>query len=173
MTGLSWWKLLIGISGVLLAVACGSSGGGSAGPGSATPSAASPAPASASPTASLASAALCADAAALRASLNKLISVETGAGAVNEIKSDLANVQQNFTAFVNNARGQWETQTTALKSALAQLQTAVKALAANPGASTFSSVVTATSGVKTATQNLLNVVSPHCPSASPSASPSA
>jgi hypothetical protein len=71
-------------------------------------------------------AAVCADAAALRASLDKLAHVSVRKGAVSEIKAGLKDVQANLTALVNDARGQWQAQTDALKSALAKLQTAVK-----------------------------------------------
>jgi hypothetical protein len=71
---------------------------------------------------------------------------------------------------VNDAVGQWQAQINALKSALANLQTAVKTLAANFSASAVSGVMTAIGGVSTAGQNLLAVVSTRCPSASPTSS---
>jgi hypothetical protein len=60
------------------------------------------------------------------------------------------------------------TQSSALSSALSSLRTSVSDLAAQPGASTVSGVVTAVRGVSTAGQNLLAAVNPSCPSPSPS-----
>ena len=81
---------------------------------------------------------LCADAAALRASLGKLTHVKVGAGTVSEITADLNDVKANLTAFANQARGQWQAQTSALTSALATLKTAVSNLAAHPSTSAVS-----------------------------------
>ena len=171
----AWWKLVMVLSGLaLLVVACGSSGGTPSSSTPAAPSSSAPAAPSssapASPATSPLNAAACADAAALRASLDKLKHVKVGKGTVNEIKADLKDVQTNLTALVNDAVGQWQAQINALKSALANLQTAVKTLAANFSASAVSGVVTAIGGVSTAGQNLLAVVSTRCPSASPTSS---
>ena len=172
----AWWKLVIVVSGLaLLVVACGSgSGTPSGGTSSAALSSSTPATPSsstpASPATSPLNAAVCADAAALRASLDKLKHVKVGKGTVSEIKTDLKDLQANLTAFVNDARGQWQAQTSALKSALAKLQTAVKTLAANFSASAVSGVVTAIGDVSTAGRNLLAAVSTRCPSASPTPS---
>jgi len=168
VTRLVRWKLVIIAGGLaLLAAGCGSAG--STSPGSASSSATSSSTA-ASPTASPSNSALCADAAALRASVDKLRRVTVGAGAVSEITADLNNVKAALTTFVKDAQGQWQAQSSALSSALATLGTAVSSLAASPGTSTVSGVVTALGGVNTATQNLLAAVNTSCPSASPSAS---
>ncbi len=171
----AWWKLVMVLSGLaLLVVACGSSGGTPSSSTPAAPSSSAPAAPSssapASPATSPLNAAACPDAAALRASLDKLKHVKVGKGTVSEIKADLKDVQTNLTALVNDAVGQWQAQINALKSALANLQTAVKTLAANFSASAVSGVVTAIGGVSTAGQNLLAVVSTRCPSASPTSS---
>jgi hypothetical protein len=169
----AWWKLVMVVPGLaLLVVACGSGGGA---PSSTTPAASSSTPASpsstpASPATSPLNAAVCADAAALRASLDKLKHVKVGKGTVSEIQADLKDVQANLTAFVNDAHGQWQAQTNALKSALAKLQTAVKTLAANFSISAVSDVLTAIGDVSTAGQNLLAAVNTRCPSASPTPS---
>ena len=171
----AWWKLVMVVSGLaLLVVACGSGSGTPSSSTPAAPSSSTPAAPSsstpASPATSPLNAAVCADAAALRASLDKLKHVKVGKGTVSEIKADLKDVQANLTAFVNAARGQWQAQTNALKSALAKLQTAVKTLAANFSTSAVSGVVTAIGDVNTAGQNLLAAVSTRCPSASPTPS---
>lgn len=168
MTGLARWKLVMTACGLALAAGCGSSGSAPSTAAS-SPTAASSSPA-ASPSTSPSNAVLCADAAALRASLDKLRHVTVGAGAVSELTTDLNNVKAALTTFVNDAHGQWQAQTSALSSALAKLKTAVGNLAASPGTSTVSGVVTALGGVNTAAQNLLAAVNTSCPSASPSSS---
>ena len=141
------------------------SGTPSGGTSSGVPSSSAPAAPATTP-----NAVLCDDAAALRASLAKLTHVKVGTGTASQIRADLNDVQANLTALVNHARGQWQAQTSALQSTLTTLKTAVSNLASNPGASTVSGVVTALGGVNTAAQNLLAVVNPSCPSASPSPS---
>jgi hypothetical protein len=174
VTRAAWWKLVMVVPGLaLLVVACGSGGGAASGggssaaPSSSAPAAAPSSSAPASPATSPSNAAVCADAAALRASLDNLRHVKVGKGAVSEIKADLKDIQAQLTAFVNDARGQWQAQANALKSALANLQTAVKTLAEHFSTSAVSAVVTAIGDVNTAGQNLLAAVSTRCPSASP------
>ena len=121
---------------------------------------------SASPSSSV----LCADAAALRASLDKLRHVNVQPGAVNEITANLNDVKAALTTLVTDARGQWQAQTSALSAALDTLKTATSSLAASPGASTVSAVISALGQVNTAAQNLLAVVNTDCPSASSSSS---
>jgi hypothetical protein len=150
-----------------LAAGCGSSA--STSPGS-TPSAAASSPATAATTPSPGNSVLCADAAALRAALNKLRHVTVGPGTVNEITADIQNVKTALTNLTSNAHGQWQAQTSALKAALDKLSTAVSSLRASPGISTVSDVVSALGEVNTAAQNLLAAVNTSCPSASASAS---
>lgn len=154
-----WRFAAMACGAALLTVACGSN--------SSTP-AAGASPAAASPSGSAASSALCADAAALRTSLNKLTKLQAsaGQGAANEVKSDLANVKTAATNFANDAKGEWQPQTSALKSALTSLQTQVQKLTANPTAAGVSSVVTALGQVTTAAERLFAAVGKDCPSGS-------
>jgi hypothetical protein len=154
--------------GLALLAGCGS-GGSSSGstPSAATsPSAAASSSAAASPSNST----LCANAAALRASLDKLRHVKVARGAASEITADLNSVRAALTTLVTDARGQWQTQTSALSAALDTLKTATSSLTTNPGASTVSGVVAALGQVNTAAQNLLAAVNTDCPSASSSSS---
>ena len=173
VTKLARWRLAAAAGGLaLLTAACGASSSSASG-GTPSPSAPSPsAPSSSAPAAagSSPSSTLCADAAALFTSLNQLTHIKVQKGAKNEITAKLTDVKANLTAFVTEARGQWQAQTAALKSALANLQTAVKSLTASPSASAVGGVVTALGAVSTATQSLLAAVSTRCPSASPSPS---
>jgi hypothetical protein len=148
----------VALAAGLLAVACGSGGlygGGSSG-GSASPAASSPA---ASPTSQL-----CQDAAALRASLNKLKHVNVGLGSGDEIKSDVADVKENLNAVRAQSHGELQAQTTALKTALNKLQGAASTLSSNPSASAVSGVVGALREVASSGSSLLAALGKKCPS---------
>lgn len=168
MSGPARWRLAVIAGGLaLLTVACGSSSNTASGgaPSSAAPPSSAPAAPGSSP-----NPALCAHAAALFDSLEQLTHLKVQEGMKNEITAKLTTVKTNLTAFVTEARGQWQAQTAALKSALTNLQAAAKSLTASPSASAAGGVVSALGGVSTATQNLLAAVSTGCPSPSPSPS---
>jgi hypothetical protein len=154
-----WWQAVaVALGTGLLAVACGSS----------SPSASGTSPsgtASASPTAT---SLVCQDAADLRTSLRNLTHSDVSQGGVTEIKSNLAQVHTDLTALITHAKGQWQAQTSALKAALATLQTAVSDLSSSPSATTVAGVATALREVAGAGGSLLTAISTKCPSASPS-----
>jgi hypothetical protein len=163
------WKtvaVVVALGAGLLVAACSSSSTTSGGASTPPTSAAASSPAS-SPSAN---GALCADAAALRASLHNLTSISVGSGAASDIKTNLADVQSKLNTLTAHARGQWHTQTSALKASLDKLKTATSKLAASPSVSAVSDVVTAMGGVTASASNLLAAISTDCPSASPSAS---
>ena len=170
VTGTARWKLALAVCGLALLAGCGSgstSSGTSPGSSPADAASATSSPASASPSSS---SALCADAAAIRASLDQLRHINVQPGAVSEITADINNVKTALTMLVTNAHGQFQAQTSALSTALNTLSTAVSSLRASPGVSTVSGVVSALGKVNTAGQNLLAAVNTDCPSASPSSS---
>ncbi|HET9967057.1 MAG TPA: hypothetical protein VFQ68_02405 [Streptosporangiaceae bacterium] len=158
------WKLVVTACGLALLAGCASGSTSPGGTSSAAPSSSSPA--AASPSSSV----LCADVAALRASLDQLTHVTVQSGMGNEITSDIQSVKAALTKLVNDARGKWQTQTSALSAALDQLKTAAQDLAASPGGSTVSAVAAALGQVKRAAQDLLAAAGTECPSASPSSS---
>jgi hypothetical protein len=155
----------IALGAGLLLAACGSGSGSS----SAT-SAPATSVAASSPTTG-ASTALCADAAALRSSVSSLTHIKVGKGSANQIKSGVADVQAKLATLMAQAKGQWQAETTALKSALVKLQTAASNLASHPSLSAVPGVVTAVGGVTTAAGSLWAAVGTTCPSGSPSPSP--
>ena len=133
MTGPARWRLAVIAGGLaLLTVACGSSG--TTAPGSA-PSPSPPSPSAPAATGPSPNSALCADAAALFDSLDQLTHIQVQKGMKSEITAKLTTVKANLTAFVTEARGQWQAQTAALKSALTSVQTAAKSLTAKPSVS--------------------------------------
>jgi hypothetical protein len=167
VTRAALWKIVMVVCGLaLLTAGCGSGSGTSGSTSSTASSSSTTASSAASPSNSV----LCADAAALRASLDNLRHVNVGTGMVSEITADLNDVKTALATFVTDARGQYQAQTSALSSALTKLRTSVSDLAAHPDASTVSGVVAAIGGVTTAGQNLLAAVDTSCLSASPSSS---
>ena len=164
--GTARWKLALAVCGLALLAGCGSGSTSSA----TSPSAAASATSSSAAAAPSSSSALCADAAAVRASLDELRRINVQPGAVSEIISDINNVKAALTTLVSNAHGQFQAQTSALSTALNSLSTAASSLRASPGVSTVSGVVSALGKVNTAGQNLLAAVNTDCPSASPSSS---
>jgi hypothetical protein len=152
----------------LLVAGCGSNS--SQGGGASTPSAPSPATSAPStPTStSTAGAELCADAAALQASVDRLVTITVGPGVVTELQNDLKDVQSSLTTLVNGARAEWQDEVAALQASLTTLQTAVQQLASSPSSSTVVAARTALQGVGTAARNLFAAVGANCPSLSPS-----
>src|SRR5215470_15561139 len=166
-----WWRIAVVTAAAgLLSAACGSSTTSPAGGASPSPSPTPPPPPAPSPAASLASP-VCQDVAALRASLNTLAHVRIGKGTVDEIKSDIADVQAKLSALVATAKGEWQAQTSALQSALDKLKTAVSDLKAHPSAGMVPGVVSALRGVSAAGGSLLTAAGSQCPQASASPSP--
>jgi hypothetical protein len=158
-------ELALAVCGLALLAGC-SSGSATSGSSPSAAASASSSSAAASPSGSD----LCANAAALRASLDQLRHVNVQPGAVSQLTSDLNDVKAALTKLVTDAHGQFQTQTSALSAALDTLKTAVSSLGASPGVSTVSGVVSALGQVNTAAQNLLAAVNTDCPSASPSSS---
>jgi hypothetical protein len=158
-------ELALAVCGLALLAGC-SSGSATSGSSPSAAASASSSSAAASPSGSD----LCANAAALRASLDQLRHVTVQPGAVSQLTSDLNDVKAALTKLVTDTHGQFQTQTSALSAALDTLKTAVSSLGASPGVSTVSGVVSALGQVNTAAQNLLAAVNTDCPSASPSSS---
>ena len=157
----TWWSTVaVALGAGLLAVACSS---GST-PASGTSPSGTP---SATPTAT-ATTVVCQDAADLRTSLHNLTHSSVSKGDVTELKSNLAQVHTDLTSLITHSKGEWNTQTSALKAALDKLQTAISDLSSSPSASTVAGVAAALRGVAAAGGSLLTAVSTRCPSASPS-----
>ena len=163
-----WAAVLLAIG--LLVAGCGSTGSQGGGASTTTaPSPATSAPSTAAATAT-ASAEVCADAAALEASLNRLLTVTVGQGTVTELQSDFADVRSSITTLVHTAQAEWQDELVALQASLTTLQTAVQQLASNPSMATVAAVKAALAGVRSTGQNLFAAVSANCPSLSPSPS---
>jgi hypothetical protein len=161
------WRIIAAalVAGLFL-VACGSSTTSSPNNG-ASPSS----PAAAASPKPTATSAVCQAAADLRDSVTALAHVKIGAGTVNEISSDIANVQAKLSALTAELHDSFKSQTGAVQSALNTLKTAVSNLRAQPSTSTVTGVATAVRGVTTAVTSLMSSLAPECGSASGSPSP--
>jgi hypothetical protein len=156
------WRILL-LSGLVLLAACGSSSGSPGGGASAASPSSSAAAAPASTSADL-----CADVAALRESLQKLGATRTGAA--DQLRTGAQDAQADLLRLSSAAGSLWPAQIHNLRSALARLQAAAAALAADRTSSSVSAVYSAINGVHTTARQLLNAASSSCPSASPAPS---
>ncbi len=150
----------------LVVAGCGSGGGGSPTPSPSTAAPTSPAPSSAA----AAAGPLCQDLASLRTSLAKLSPDKIKAAGVATVPATLTQVQTDLSTLIQDAKGQWQGQTGALKTSLDNLQSEVKNLTASPSTSQTTAVLTALGTVAASAQQLLSVARTDCPSAA--ASPS-
>jgi hypothetical protein len=157
-----------GLAGVVLVAAvallgAGCSSGGYGGSSSASSAASSP---SASPTS-----VVCTDAAALRSSIAQIGHLSASAGALDKLKTDLAQVRADLTRLRTDAGGEWKAQIDELSAALATLQTTLKNINNQPSATAAAQAVsTQLAAVTTKAGDLLHKISVRCPAAS--ASPS-
>ncbi len=149
------------LSGVLLAAGCSSGSGSGASPSS-----------SAAPSASsAASAVVCPEVAALRASLAELAHLSFGPNALTKLKTDLGKVKANLVALHGTAGTEWQSQISALQSALSKLGKTLGSLGSQPNATAAAKAVsTDLAAVTAAGSNLLAAASVRCPEATPTPS---
>lgn len=158
-----WPNALLSVL-VLVLAACGSSGGTSGTGTAASSQSSAAAAASASDSASL-----CSDVDALRESLKKLGAVRPGSA--DQLRTAAQDAQADLLRLSSAADSQWPAQIHNLRSALARLQAAAAAQAAERNSTTVSAAVySAINGVTTTSHQLMDAVSSKCPSASPSSS---
>jgi|CZKW01.1.fsa_nt_gi hypothetical protein len=138
---------VVWIGTAILVAGCSSSGG--------TTAASSSAHASSSATSSVSSmSTICDEAAAVRASLQKLEHINASSGSISGLTTDVQNLKSSVTTLTSNAGSQWHAQTSDLKSALTGLQSAVTSLVKNPSVSAITNVKTEVGKVATAGSNL-------------------
>jgi hypothetical protein len=83
--------------------------------------------------------AYCSDRTNLDNSVKSLPSVTSSSG-LSGLKSQISKIQSDATALVNSAKGDFPTQTTAIKSSVDTLASAVKALPSSPSASQVAAI---------------------------------
>ena len=129
----------------VLALAAGasacSSEQGSTSPGESSSSVAATASTTAGATAST-TPAVCADLAALRASADKITSIEIGQGGLATLTSELAAMQTTLQQLPTDASAQYSSEVDALKAASTRLQSSLQAAVQAPSATTLAAVGT-------------------------------
>ncbi len=81
---------------------------------------------------------------------------------VGTLKSAVSQLQQNATAAVNQAKSDFSSQTTALKTSVDALSTTVKQVVGKPSLQTLAQLPAELSAVSTAAKNLQTAVSSKC-----------
>lgn len=105
--------------------------------------------------------AYCTDRSNLENSIKGLTSLNPSSG-ISGLNSQLSKIQSNVTALVNSAKGDFPSETSAIKSAVASLESAVKGLSSNPSAGQIATVTSAASSVVSSVNSFTNATSSKC-----------
>ncbi len=105
--------------------------------------------------------AYCTDRTNLENSVKGLTNLNPSSG-VSGLQSQLKKIQSNSTALVNSAKSDFSSETSAIKTSVASLESAVKGLGSSPSAGQIASVTTAATGVVNAVKNFTDASSSKC-----------
>jgi hypothetical protein len=150
-------RLLLFAMACLVAVACGGygdNGGGAAPAGTTTTTAASGTTGAASQA--------CADAAALKASVDELDQIDPQAAGKAGIEAALEKIRTNLAALKTSARSQWASQVTELDGAVAALDTTIAGVDGNNLLSVLPTIVSDLKRIDTAWAALRQQVDQDC-----------
>jgi hypothetical protein len=106
--------------------------------------------------------AYCADADQLKTSVQDLGNVNINVHDLSSVDTAVSKVQANAKKFASDAKSAYPSQTTALKTSLSSLETAVKSAMAQPSLTTVAAVVSSVTQVKTAADNVQSAVKGTC-----------
>jgi hypothetical protein len=106
--------------------------------------------------------AYCSNVSDLKQSVDDLKGVKLERGALSTLRTDLQKVQSNADAVVSSAKQDFPSQTSALKSSVSSLSTAVKQLPASPTAQQLVPLVLMVRSVVTAAKGLGSATSSAC-----------
>jgi hypothetical protein len=106
--------------------------------------------------------AYCSNVSDLQQSVDDLKGVKLESGALSTLQTDLKTVQSNTDAVVSSAKQDFPSQTSALKSSVSSLSTAVKQLPASPTVAQLASLAPMVSSVVTAANGLQSATSSAC-----------
>src|SRR5215467_3415493 len=107
-------------------------------------------------------AAVCTAAADLKTAVGGLASINVGRGALTSVQQTLTDINTKLNEFTTAAHGQFGQQTTQLRTAVSNLQTAVTAASASPNISTIASVATRVGDVISAYNSLKLAITTAC-----------
>jgi len=108
--------------------------------------------------------AYCAAASQLKTSVQNLGNVNINVHDLSSVNTAVSKVQADAKTFVSEAKSAYPSQTTALKTSVSGLQTAVKSAQAQPSVTTVAAVVSSVTQVKTAADNAQTAVKGKCQS---------
>jgi hypothetical protein len=106
--------------------------------------------------------AYCTDADQLKTSVQDLGNVNINVHDLSSVNTAVSKVQADATTFASDAKSAYPSQTTALKTSLSSLETAVKSAMAQPSLTTVAAVVSSVTQVKTAADNVQSAVKGTC-----------
>jgi hypothetical protein len=106
--------------------------------------------------------AYCTAASQLKTSVQDLGNITINVHDLSSVNTAVSNVQADAKTFASEAKSAYPSQTTALKTSLSSLQTAVKSAMAQPSLTTVAAVVSPAAQVKTAAGNLQTAVKGKC-----------
>jgi flagellar capping protein FliD len=106
--------------------------------------------------------AYCADADQFKTSVQDLGNVNINVHDLSSVDTAVSKVQADATTFASDAKSAYPSQTTALKTSLSSLETAVKSAMAQPSLTTVAAVVSSVTQVKTAADNVQSAVKGTC-----------
>jgi hypothetical protein len=106
--------------------------------------------------------AYCTDADQLKTSVQDLGNVNINVHDLSSVNTAVSKVQADATTFASDAKSAYPSQTTALKTSLSSLETAVKSAMAQPSLTTVAAVASSVTQVKTAADNLQTAANGKC-----------
>ncbi len=105
--------------------------------------------------------AYCSDRTNLENSVSGLTSLNASSG-ISGLESQLKKIQSDATTLVNSAKSDFPSQTSAVKSSIDALSTAVKALPSNPSAAQIASLATSAASVVSSVKSFTDASSSKC-----------
>jgi hypothetical protein len=105
--------------------------------------------------------AYCTDRSNLENSIKGLTSLNVSSG-ITGLQSQLKKIQTDATALVSSAKGDFPSETSAIKSSVAALESAVKAVPSSPSAGQIATVAAAGSNVVSSVKSFTDATSSKC-----------
>lgn len=106
--------------------------------------------------------AYCSDRTNLENSVKGLTSLNTSSGIISGVESQLKKIESNATAVVNSAKGDFPSQTSAIKSSVDALKTSVQGLPSSPSAAEIATVAVDASKVVSSVNNFKVATNSKC-----------
>ena len=106
--------------------------------------------------------AYCSDVSDLQSSVNDLKNVQLNSDTISTVQTDVQKIQTNANAAVSSAKQDFPNETSALKSSVSTLSTAIKQLPSSPTAQQLAALVPDISNTVTAAKNLSSATKSAC-----------